>query len=89
MSAPQMGELAVEALTALDRADLDLLDDPHEHCCCWTCQPGPYVFGDRFVALCGRRAVVGDPLMSIVPPENACPDCLALLAEPCQICGAG
>ena len=65
--------------------DLDLLDDELRHLCCGNCYPD-LTLGVPFIAVCGRRAV-GFRGHSLKPPDNACPDCLALVGEPCPECG--
>jgi hypothetical protein len=71
--------------TAVNIEDLDLLDDEHRHMQCTECQD--VQLGVPFLATCGRRAI-GFLGTSDEPPPNACPDCLALLDEPCPWCGA-
>jgi hypothetical protein len=75
-------ELAIDDLTA----DLDLLDDETCHAFCDTCYPVRQL-GVPFIAYCGCKAIgfVGE---SAEPPDNACPDCLAVWKQPCRRCGS-
>ena len=63
-------------------SDLDLLDDETRHAYCSACYPDLQL-GVPFIARCGRRAI-GFAGFADQPPANACPDCLALLDQPCE-----
>lgn len=62
--------------------DLDLLDDETRHAYCTACYPRLQL-GVPFIARCGRRAI-GFVGIADQPPANACPDCLAVLDQPCE-----
>jgi len=55
--------------------DLGLLDDSRRHAVCPGCNP-TYTPGQPFVAICGRRAVSFRRAVHLIPPPDACPECI-------------